>query len=165
MADYEHGDYNWADDISSIYSNEYNQDEAKVPQNYDQITEGYDVEYIQSLTKTVLPVSTTISSLNILYEYLTSTHQSCFTIEYDSVILATGFVEIIEGEYKLTVYIDDSPVTSCEPWLIIDSVLQSLGNTPLSYRQRSLDFIYIPWIHKSWSQMFEELTRTSPGYY
>lgn len=161
MADYEHSDYNWSDDIGTDDST-FGLEGRYEPLSYEQMIQGYDdeVTIIQSTSSTppTPPQELEVSQINNLYDYLTSTNQSCFFIIYQAVILASGFVENSNGVYKINVHVDDdSIITTSDPREAIDTVLCIGGNTPLSSRQCPLNYIYIIGCDKSWFRVLQEL--------
>jgi hypothetical protein len=159
MADYEHGDYNWSDDIGTDDFT-YGLEGRCESLTYEQMTEGLDYEDVTVVEtfSSSPPQNLETQSLSNLYEYLTSTSQSCFFIIYQTAILASGFVERVDGDYKINVHMDDyTTITTSDPREAIDTVLCVAGNTPLSLRQCPLNYIYIAGCDKSWSRVLQEL--------
>lgn len=163
MADFEHGDYNWSDDIGTDDPEYGLEDRYDEPMTYEQMTEGLEDE-VTHVYSTSIPITMNIpnSSLIVLYEYLIATNQTCFIIMYESSILSSGFVYMSDNEYKLALHIDDSTNTIVyDPRQAIDTILCNSGNSPLSYRQCPLNYIYIPGCNKTWYKMLQELLNLS----
>lgn len=145
------------------YSDNYLSEDISEPMSYDTMIEGYEDEATE-LTARVIDVSSTNHifrsqiSYHNLYEYLVSTCQTCFVISYDSIPLATGYIEYRNNEYYFVVQIDSFYSENClTPRQTVDCALRANGNTELSLRQDPLDFIVIAGCAKSWSQMIQEL--------
>jgi hypothetical protein len=171
MADYEHGDYNWSDDLGSD-EYQYGLEEPRELLTYDQMIEGYEDEPI--LTHTPISQFSQMST-DILCEYLISTNQTSFQIVYDGSILASGLIEKENEQYKISVNLDIRSIDSSNVYWsntistthdirqAIDVVLQSRGNTPLSFSQCPLNYIYITGYDRPWFWTLQEIysTRTN----
>jgi hypothetical protein len=164
MADYEQGDYNWSDDIGTDDS-VFGLEERYESLTYEQMVRGYEDEETlidAPANPSKSSISTLLiseSSLHTLYEYLISTNQSCFFIKYDAKILASGFINKQNDNYNLSVHVDDNIFLVTQDIRgAVDAALCNVGNTPLSFRQSPLDYVYIAGCHKSWSNILNQIT-------
>jgi len=142
------------------YDNSWYEQEEQL--TYEQLVEGYEDSSILIDSYPSITDITLITPIDILLDYLIATSQTCFIITYQNQqILGTGFVDRINGEHKLVVNFDDENLITSDPRQAVDTALTYSGNTPLSFFQYPLDYIYIAGCGTNWARMLQQLTNLS----